>query len=236
MTKSGVGGVISSPGGIDCGSACKSTYSSGTVVSLSAAPDLGWAFTSWGGDCSGNALCSVTMDLDKAVQATFSELPKYNLTVRKQATGLVTSLPQGIDCGGSHRTCIASVSQTILTATPNNGYAFKSWVGCPQPSGDKCSLTLSKPTTINATFSSLPKFNLRVTKNKLGTVTSDPAAINCKANVTSCSTKIFSGTKLTLTATPTAGRAFVGWTGACSGKDVCSLTMDGAKGVGATFQ
>ena len=236
VTKSGVGGVISSPGGIDCGSTCKSTFSSGTVVSLSAAPDLGWAFTSWGGDCSGNALCSVTMDLDKVVQATFSELPKYNLTVRKQATGLVTSLPQGIDCGGSHRTCIASVSQTILTATPNNGYAFKSWVGCPQPSGDKCSLTLSKPTTINATFSELPKFTLKVTKNKLGTVTSDPAAINCKANVTSCSSKIFSGTKVTLTATPSAGKTFVGWTGACSGKDVCSLTMDGSKGVNATFQ
>ena len=89
---------------------------------------------------------------------------------------------------------------------------------------------------VSATFAPTPKFNLRVTKNKLGTVTSDPAAINCKANVTSCSSKIFGGTKLTLTATPSAGRAFVGWTGACAGKDVCTLTMDGAKGVSATFQ
>jgi len=89
---------------------------------------------------------------------------------------------------------------------------------------------------VSATYAPKPIFTLKVTKNKFGTVTSTPAWIFCKANVASCRTKLFSGTKITLTATPNAGRTFVGWSGACSGKDVCSLTMDGAKGVSALFK
>ena len=41
---------------------------------------------------------------------------------------------------------------------------------------------------------------------------------------------------MTLNATPGDGWAFTGWSGACSGTAECTVTMDAAKSVTATFQ
>ena len=43
------------------------------------------------------------------------------------------------------------------------------------------------------------------------------------------------GTVVTLTATADVGSTFMGWSGACNGSGACSVTMDGAKSVTATF-
>ena len=43
------------------------------------------------------------------------------------------------------------------------------------------------------------------------------------------------GTVVTLTATPASDSQFSGWSGACSGTGACSVTMDAAKSVTATF-
>ena len=43
------------------------------------------------------------------------------------------------------------------------------------------------------------------------------------------------GTVVALTATADAGSTFTGWSGACSDSGACSVTMDGAKSVTATF-
>jgi endoglucanase len=63
------GRVVSAPPGIDCGSDCTEEYASGTIVTLTATPDPGSAFTSWSEDCS--ASCMVTMNQDRSVTATF---------------------------------------------------------------------------------------------------------------------------------------------------------------------
>jgi hypothetical protein len=65
-----------------------------------------------------------------------------------------------------------------------------------------------------------------------GTVTSSPAGINCGAG---CSASFAAGTAVALTATPAAGSAFSGWSGACTGAGSCSVTMNAAKSVTATF-
>jgi uncharacterized repeat protein (TIGR01451 family) len=66
-----------------------------------------------------------------------------------------------------------------------------------------------------------------------GTVTSSPTGIDCGAD---CSESYASGTAVTLTATPAAGSAFAGWSGACTNATgTCSVTMDAAKSVTATF-
>ena len=65
-----------------------------------------------------------------------------------------------------------------------------------------------------------------------GTVTSTPPGINCGAT---CSASFAGGTMLTLTATAAAGSAFSGWTGACAGTGACTLTVNAAKSVTATF-
>jgi hypothetical protein len=65
-----------------------------------------------------------------------------------------------------------------------------------------------------------------------GTVTSDAPGIACGSQ---CSWNFSGGSVVNLTAAPAAGSAFSGWSGACSGSGACSVTMDSAKSVTATF-
>jgi hypothetical protein len=79
---------------------------------------------------------------------------------------------------------------------------------------------------------------LTVTKSGTGsgTVTSNPAGINCG---TDCSEPYPSGTKVTLTATPSSGSIFAGWGGDCSScgaGSVCPITMDANRTCTATFR
>jgi hypothetical protein len=76
------GKVTSSPAGIECGSgftACgPQAYADGTPVTLTATPNSGWEFTRWGFDpCQGQGTtCSLTMDADKSVSATFFDIER----------------------------------------------------------------------------------------------------------------------------------------------------------------
>lgn len=72
VSKSGSGTVTSTPAGISCGSTCTYGFSSGTAVTLTAAPGSGYVFGSWSGACSGSTSpCTVTMSGAKSVTATF---------------------------------------------------------------------------------------------------------------------------------------------------------------------
>jgi hypothetical protein len=73
-------------------------------------------------------------------------------------------------------------------------------------------------------------YPLTVTVSGRGTVTSSPAGITCSAG--SCEAGLAAGTLVTLTAT--RGR-LVSWGGACSGAGACTVLMDAAKSVTATF-
>ena len=61
-----------------------------------------------------------------------------------------------------------------------------------------------------------------------------PSGISCGNE---CKQNFASGTVVTLMPAPalTNGVTFFGWSGACSGKNACTVTMDGAKQVGAGF-
>ncbi|MGI8514402.1 MAG: InlB B-repeat-containing protein [Acidimicrobiia bacterium] len=68
----GTGTVTSSPSGIKCGADCSQSYSSGTVVTLTARATRGATFAGWSGACTGTGSCVVTMNAAKAVTATFN--------------------------------------------------------------------------------------------------------------------------------------------------------------------
>ena len=71
-TGTGSGNITSGPSGISCGSTCGASFSSGTIVTLSAVADSGSVFTGWSGACSGGNLdCDVTVDADKSAVAIY---------------------------------------------------------------------------------------------------------------------------------------------------------------------
>jgi hypothetical protein len=66
-----------------------------------------------------------------------------------------------------------------------------------------------------------------------GTVTSDPAGINCGAD---CTEVYDGGTAVTLTAIPDARSDFIGWSGGCAGSDpTTTVTMNADTTCTATF-
>jgi hypothetical protein len=79
------------------------------------------------------------------------------------------------------------------------------------------------------------RYTLSVNKSGAGagTVTSIPASINCGSTCTS--TPFPSTTLVTLTATASAGSAFTGWSGACTGTAGCTVTMSQTRNAIATF-
>lgn len=66
-----------------------------------------------------------------------------------------------------------------------------------------------------------------------GTVTSNPAGIDCGST---CSRDFNDGASVTLTASASSRSRFMGWTGDCSGRGTCVLTMSGDHSVTAQFQ
>jgi hypothetical protein len=76
LAGSGSGDVTSSPAGIDCGSSCSEDFDDGTVVTLTASADAGSSFDGWSGcDSTSGTQCTVSMDSDVTVTATFVSDP-----------------------------------------------------------------------------------------------------------------------------------------------------------------
>jgi len=75
---------------------------------------------------------------------------------------------------------------------------------------------------------------LTLTISGTGSVSSAPTGVACSV---SCVTNATTGTAYVLTATPGTGQIFTGWSGTagCTGTGSCSVTMDAAKAVTATF-
>jgi DNA-binding beta-propeller fold protein YncE len=67
----GAGTVTSAPAGISCGATCSAAFAAATSVTLTAAPSSRSLFTGWSGACTGASSCTLTMDANKTVTATF---------------------------------------------------------------------------------------------------------------------------------------------------------------------
>jgi len=78
-------------------------------------------------------------------------------------------------------------------------------------------------------------YNLAVAKtgNGVGIVTANAGSI-LWSGMTGTATYL-TNTPVTLTATATAGSYFIGWSGACAGRGICSITMDRLQSVTADF-
>ncbi|MBE7453822.1 MAG: hypothetical protein HS111_34630 [Kofleriaceae bacterium] len=237
VSSDGTGGgtITSAPGGIDCGATCTAAFAHGTTVTLTATPNGQSMFTGWTGACTGSGPCTVTMDMARAVTATFT-LQSHGLTVVKagNGAGTVTSSPAGISCGTDCSEPYNAGTVVTLTATPSTGSVFSGWSGGGCTGTGTCAVTITAAISVTATFT-LTQHTLSVTRAGLGTgtVTSNPAGINCG---TDCSEPYNYGTSVTLTASPAGGSTFAGWSGGgCTGTGTCTVTVTTTTAVTATF-
>ncbi len=236
---SGAGQVTSTPAGIDCGIDCSQIYATSTPVVLVATADPGSNFIGWSGACTGFGNCMVTMDQAQTVTATFDvssvNVETLNVSLAGTGTGQVQSTPQGIDCGTDCSEDYAVDTQVVLTATADPGSDFAGWSGACSGTGN-CTVTMSQAHAVTATFNTTPVSGetLTVALAGLGSgqVISTPGGINCEAD---CTEDYATGTEVVLTANANAGSDFVGWAGACTGIGSCTVTMNQAETVTATF-
>jgi len=107
ITGSGSGGVTIYPGSSQCTHSCSQTFASGTQVTISEQPNSGSSFIGWNGACSGTGVCSLVMNSDQSVTASFdlmtprdfsltaSAMSPSTVKAGQSATGTVTVNPSG---------------------------------------------------------------------------------------------------------------------------------------------
>lgn len=229
-------------GNVDCTgpSVCHATEPLNETVGLIATPQPGYVFTGWTGACTGTSgSCTVTMDVDRAVTATFTIA--VTLTTNVSGNGNVSGGAGAINCGNGANVCSASfaLNTTItLIATPATGATFVGWTGACGGSATTCTILMSATKDVTAQFTggAVPgatTFALSVSVNGNGLVTG--GGIRCGDGSIVCTANQTANASVTLTATPDTGATFAGWGGACTGTSICTVTMTAARSVSATF-
>jgi hypothetical protein len=98
------------------------TYLEGTQVQVTETPDSTNQFLAWGGDVGGSSnSITITMNSNKTVSATFSQLPYYSLNIAVFGGGSVTKVPDAA-------TYLVGTPVQI-TAVPDGGNHLGSWSG-----------------------------------------------------------------------------------------------------------
>ena len=237
----GNGTVTSTDGHINCGSTCTYYYTYGTQVQLSETPSSDSIWGTWGGACSGTGTtCTVIMNADRQVTATFTIDPLVTVATSGAGAGTVTSGPAGISCGhgGACSGYFLMNSQLSLSAIPDQNSYFVNWTNCPAtPNNTLCQFTVTgNAGPITAAFNTSPSLQVTEQGTGTGTVTSSPPGINCSNGGGLCTAYFIPGAQVTLTAARAGSSYFAGWGGACSGTGTCVVTLNsGVTSVTATF-
>jgi PKD repeat protein len=238
-TGSGSGSVTSSPAGVACGPDCDQEYEAGKEVTLTASAAAGSKVSGWSGSgCAGTGTCKVTMSEAKAVTATFAPVTKRKLTVVKEGSGsgVVTSVPSGIDCRSDCEQEYEEGREVTLKAVPVTGSnsKFSGWSGACAGT-ETCKVTMSEARTVKATFAKLGElFSLKVKilGNGAGKVASIPSGVLCEPT---CEHEFAQNAEIELVQGAEGNSTFVKWGGACSGSGTCKVTMTESKEVTAEF-
>ena len=186
-------------------------------------------------DAQGQFAGSDAAWIDSVVFPTGVSTRLLTVTGAGTGAGTVSSSPSGISCGATCSAFFATNSTVSLTATPAAGSAFVGWAGACSGATTPCSVVMSAAKDVTATFNVIGQTSVAVAKagTGSGTVTSNPAGVSCGAT---CSATFAANSTVTLTATADAGSSFSGWTGDCTvTTPTCTLTMNAAKNVTATF-
>ena len=244
----GTGTVTSgdNPKTINCGSTCTHAYRAGTSVTLTAAAAAGSSFTGWGGACAfrlTTSTCTVTMSGATSVSATFATSPRVTVILAGTGAqfGFVFTATGSISCGQGQTVCSTSLtpgtSITLNSNDPTNeSTSFDGWSGGLCSGTGTCTFTPTDAVTVTATYT-LHTNTLTVSRSGTGsgTVTSTdvPATITCGST---CSAAYPILSTIQLSAAAATGSNFIGWSGDCTGTDLCTVSLDQARNVTAEFE
>lgn len=236
LTSSGGGVVTSDPAGIDCRSQClrsSAAFPAGTRVTLRAKADPGRSFAGWSGACSGTQECTVTMTEPKSVSVSFSSiLARLRVERAGSGSGVVTSSPEGIQCGELCEALYAWGTVVLLSAVADPRSAFTGWGGACEGTGT-CKITLDGDKGAIAHFRK-DAYDLVLEKSGTGSgrVWSTPPGIDCGDD---CVASFDALSTVTLTAEPEVDSVFAGWSGPCAETGSCELLLEGPTTVKASF-
>jgi predicted extracellular nuclease len=129
-----------------------------------------------------------------------------------------------------------STNFQVGTSTPHNSASTGSTNPTPTPTPTPIPEPTPVPTptpTPNPTPTpSAFALNVVLAGTGAGVVTSTPSGINCG---NTCSKSFDEDASVQLSAAAATGSTFLGWSGACTGTSICSVTMSADKSVTATF-
>jgi uncharacterized repeat protein (TIGR02543 family) len=240
---SGAGSVSRSPAGTyytSSGGYDYYTYNSGTNVTLTANPSSGYVFSSWGDDLSGSLNSnSITINGNSLVTANFTKSggTTYTLGIKiyPSETGTVSMSPAGTyytSSGGYDYYTYNSGTNVTLTANPGSGYVFSSWSDNLSGSTNPNSITINGNSLVTANFTSSgggTTYTLTMAVSDGGHGSTTSPSVGSYSGYSS-------GTVVTITATPSTGCTFTGWSGDASGmKNPTTVTMSSDKSVTANF-
>jgi len=123
-------------------------YTYGTIVQLTAIPNMGWSFSHWSGDASGTSpVTTVTMTGNKSVTAHFIQ-NIYTLTIQVDPAsgGSVVADPAPPYYYGTVVT---------LNATETPGYSFSHWSGDLTGNQNPQTINMTNNKTVTAHFTSI---------------------------------------------------------------------------------
>ena len=134
--------------GRSCSGGC--AFPAGTRVTLEADYDPDRVTVEWSVPMCAGATCTIVLDQDTTIVATFTEPP---IRLNVQAIG-----PGGTSaCGPGACTIERSAGSTVvITAHPNSGAQFDGWDGCDRVAGPTCTVDLTAARTVTARFSAVP--------------------------------------------------------------------------------
>jgi hypothetical protein len=176
----GTGSVAPNPAGTSCGAGCYS-YPTGTSVTLTATPASGSTFSGWGGACSGTGSCTVTMNADESVSATFKQnLLDLTWSTSGTGSGSIGVTPAGALCGSD---CYSYASGTVvtLTATAGSNSTFEGWSGGGCSGTGECVVTITTNVSVTATFTSSTSGSTPGAGNYTGECTVATSSFQCCA-------------------------------------------------------
>lgn len=183
----------------------------------------------------------ITAQFDKITTLTYDEIN----TNGGQGSIAITSPSKSALTADGTTGFVASDTAVLLTASGADGNSrFRTWGGAAATANScttaiTCTISMASSTSISATFIDLNTLTYTITGSGSGSISSTEESLNASS---SGSKKYESDdTSVTLTATPSAGSTFTGWSGtaatanSCTTATTCTISMAADTDITATF-